>query len=252
MHKQTSNKINGIIKIFPSISNNLKFISIVYLFLISFLAFPSFAETGYQDTTLSNKFYKVLLRDNTIIYGTILKIIPSKEIILNNIEGEEITVYYKDIKKFTEIKMEEIKKEQSRLVALQDTSLVRQLKNPTTAAILSLLIPTSGHIYAKKYKKGFLFLGSELAAAFLIYAGRSHTEESNWIEMKGSRKDVVYQIKEWDTKWYFYAGIAGLISLKIWEMYDSSSCVKMYNDELIIKLGARNDNSIFLNLSYNF
>lgn len=109
----------------------------------------------------------------------------------------------------------------------QDTSMTNkqfqytlEKKSPTTAIILSLLLPSAGHIYTGNAGVGLAFLGGELICLYLAI------EELEYQSRKpNDRSDL-----------QLYGGLVGFVGLRIWEIIDASNSADRYNNELYKKI----------------
>lgn len=131
-------------------------------------------------------------------------------------------------------------------------------KNPTSAALLSLLVTSTGHAYAGNWGRGLGFAAGKVGCVVLAYTvGIKETTE---IDMSGYYS-ISVSFKEEKTMFYFI-GIVGAIGLTIWEMVDASNEVKKYNKKTYDRIFSTNSkikldfspkkNGATINLSYNF
>jgi len=117
----------------------------------------------------------------------------------------------------------------SSLSAQDQASYDREKKNPTTAVVLALFIPSGGHAYAGNWTRGLMFAGGEIAGIVLAATAGTSTEynydpDYYW----ASYGDYTTQTTPW-----LYIGIGTAVVFAVWGAIDASNEVEKYNERLL-------------------
>lgn len=104
-----------------------------------------------------------------------------------------------------------------------------QRKNTATAALLSLCIPTAGHLYGKQWGRGLFYAGIRIGGVVLAL-----TEGSESKEVQVKHLDTIITVKELTAT--FWTGIAFYTVFTIWEMIDAVRVTNEYNQALYRKI----------------
>lgn len=109
----------------------------------------------------------------------------------------------------------------------QDTLIVVEAKDPTTAQLFSVLLAGGGHIYAGETNTGLLLLGT---AAGGLAVGSYLTHRSA-MEASCSEQTIYYCEDETDYMPLIVGGVAAFAAW-IYGIYDSDDAVRRYNHDL--------------------
>jgi hypothetical protein len=189
-------------------------IALVLCLVISLIfAIPISAQTTQDDV--------VYLKNGGIIRGLIIEQIP----------GETIKIQTKDrsifVYKFNEI--EKITKEQPLKISRQSSYTGAQ-KNPTTAFVLSFLIPGAGQVYNEQVTKGVIqFLGS--AAGYTAYIlARPHKAEVWVYDYNNYYSYGYWEEQDVGTAAVAWPGIILGMGCHVWSMIDALTTARKLNE----------------------
>jgi hypothetical protein len=121
-------------------------------------------------------------------------------------------------------------------------------KSTALAVFFSCILPTSGHAYAGKWKRGLLYTGAELAWFYGVYSVKNDCFGADGYCENGSTYDLV--------------ALLGTSTIFIFELVDVAKTTKKFNNNLYEKIyGSKpywdtgfipQKDGIKLILSYNF
>lgn len=174
----------------------MKKLFIITILLTFFCLVPNlFAQTSMDDV--------VYLKDGSVIRGMIIEQIPNVSIKLQTRDGN-IFVYPMG-------KIEKMTKEPS----LRQQTQIKQVKNPTTAFLLSFFIPGLGQYYNGEVEKGIIM--------DVIYVG------GVVLALTAGISDTYYYDEI--TGWY-YVGLGMAVGSGIWSMIDAPTSANRINKEI--------------------
>ncbi|MCJ7783838.1 MAG: hypothetical protein MUP41_07875 [Desulfobacterales bacterium] len=105
-----------------------------------------------------------------------------------------------------------------------------QKKSPTTAVVLSALLPGAGQFYTQQSNKGLLMTGTYLGAMGLVIGYGPWTWEKK--ESSPYAEGLSYEGTSSTTKAIWYGSVAVAGGVWIWSMIDAGSSAKKINQGL--------------------
>jgi len=100
-------------------------------------------------------------------------------------------------------------------------------KEPSTAVLLSLLIPSTGHAYAGNWGRGVGFAAGRIGLVALAFtAGVSENTDTN------SFGPITVTVVSKEPNGLYYVSLLGAAALGIWEAVDASKTAQKYNAKL--------------------
>lgn len=133
----------------------------------------------------------------------------------------------------------------------------QEKKSPGTAYTLAAFLPSIGHLYAGEFGIGLLFLGGEVLCTVLAVNGIK--EETVWYN--GAYTGNLYSSTQMEITSAYWIGLAGLLVLRVWEIFDAGAAAKRYNRQLLkdiesnqyqITIAPTRGSGLQLSLSYAF
>lgn len=167
-------------------------------FLLSLIFLLSFPIISLSQETLDVLY----LKNGSIIKGTIIEQIPNETLKIQTKDGSIFVYNFSEVSKIT--REQATSDRETEVQTKSKVSIVTSTKSPGTAAVLSVLIPGLGNIYADK-------IGTGLWHMILIsvnYAGYA----SDPIEYKWS--------------------LPVALLLHVWDIFDAYNNTIAYNDKL--------------------
>jgi hypothetical protein len=224
---------------------------ILYVFLLIVIApIVLLAQSGKD---------QVLLKDGRTLKGTIVEegLTDYMKLRLENGVVAEIPV--EDIAHIARNGEKMIEKTEIQLKdSLQDLMIYSQAeKNPSTAVLWSILLPSAGHAYAGNWGRGLIFTAGEIGFLLLASEGIekiSHTY-TNYVDWGWPFKPWEYTTTKVEIVYHdlYWIGLTGMVVLKLWEIIDASGEADRYNTELRKMLSnILSDNNINFHVSKGY
>jgi hypothetical protein len=160
----------------------------------------------------------VYLKNGSIIKGTIIEQVPNKTIKMQTGDGNIFVYDFKEIEKIT--------KEQPAVQKRMSASPSR--KDPTTALVLSCLIPGAGQFYSNQTKKGAIQFGGALVGYLAYFIARPHMGEV-WVYDYYSPSYGYWDNQEVGTGAVAYPGLILALGCHIWSIVDAPTTASRYN-----------------------
>jgi hypothetical protein len=239
-----------------SMKNNL--IAIVVLIL-----FPFFYTLG-QD-----RIDVIYLKNGDILKGTIIENVQKKYVKIELTGGSTLTVKYSNILKFTKEKVStdsQIKQQPRQQESSSQSDAQKMMyyenekKSPTTAVLLSILLTSTGHLYADNWGRGLLFSAARVGGVVLALTAGYTSDVYSTPNPYGYSWNYYYNTETRITAW-FYIGFGVALVSAVWEAIDASAQVDKFNERLYNKIMEKKQynfnivpskNGLQLQLSYSF
>jgi hypothetical protein len=183
------------------------FVTIVALLTFFCLVPNLFAQTPMDDV--------VYLKDGSIVRGQIIEQIPNVSIKIQTRDGS-VFVYQME-------KIEKMTKEPS----LTQQTQTKQVKNSTTAFLLSFLIPGLGQHYNGEYGKGVIMEVLCAGGIVLALTAGYNEVEDYWYSGGYEYYDYYTEITAW-----YYIGFGVSLASEIWSMIDAPISANRINKEI--------------------
>jgi hypothetical protein len=184
------------------------------------------------------------LKNGTMIRGTIFEQVPKSYVKIKTLEGKVQKYKFSEISKIVkaeESKVEEKPPVEEKPVApppVEKKSIVireqpkpiqsattANVKSPTTAFLLSFVLPGGGQYYNGEYTKGAIMTGTAVVGAVLMftagYEDKFTADDYYWAS---------YGYWTTETTTWFYVGGAMLLGSSIWSMIDAPISANKINE----------------------
>ena len=209
------------------------------------------------------------LKNGDVLKGEIIENIPNDHVKIELTGGSTLTVKYSNILKFTKEKIptESQIQQQPRQQESSSQSDAKKMiyyenekKSPTTAVLLSILLTSTGHLYADNWGRGLLFSAARVGGVVLALTAGYTSDVYSTPNPYGYSWDYYYNTETRITAW-FYIGFGVALVSAVWEAIDASAQVDKYNERLYNKIMEKelfninivpSKNGLQLQLSYSF
>lgn len=185
------------------------------MFLFSLLIVSSvtlIAQQNYDDV--------VYLKNGSIIRGIIIEQIPNISLKIQTKDNSVFVYNIEDVEKMTKEPVQE-------KPSAQQNEYYGSEKDPTTAVLLSALLPGAGQYYNDDVTKGVV-MTSLYVAGWALYFAAGYSEE--WYEDDYYWASYGYYYEE-ETPW-LYVGLGIAVGTWVWSMIDAGISASDYNDRL--------------------